>query len=93
MSTPQQPYIPRKSPVVGKDRLVSDDWDRSCLQPLLQAVNLLQTTVLSGPDADPNGIVIGSPGYLYRALGPSVTASKLYVKESGVDTDTGWVLK
>lgn len=88
----EQPYIPRKSPVLSGG-LISADWDRSFLQPLLQAVNALSTTILSGPDADPNGIVVGAPGYLYRALGTGITASKLYVKESGVNTKTGWVLK
>ena len=87
------PYIPRTSRVITADGLLSMDYDRSCLQPLINAVNALTTTILSGPDADPNGIVIGSPGYLYRALGPSVVTSQLWVKESGVDTDTGWVGK
>lgn len=86
-----QPFIPRKSPMTTKGGIVAHDWDASCFQPLIQAVNALSTTILSGPDADPNGVVIGSPGYLYRRIGAATSA--LYVKESGVNTDTGWVLK
>ncbi len=90
----QQPYLPRESPVIGKGGLISPEWDRSCLQPLVAAVNALSTSILSGPDADPNGVVVGRPGYLYRRMGDdSVTVSDLYFKASGVNTNTGWVLK
>ncbi len=88
-----QPYIPRETPIVSTGGSVSNRWDASCFQPLVQAAIAFSSTILSGPDADPNGIVVGSPGYLYRALGEGVTASLLWVKESGVDTDTGWVSK
>lgn len=86
-----QPYVPRRVPVLEGDT-ISHDWD-SWLQDLVSTLDALATTILSGPDADPNGIVVGSPGYLYRAMGEGVTTSALYVKESGVNTDTGWVLK
>ena len=85
------PYLPQQSTIVKKDGRVTDDWNRSYFQPMLQNLVALAQTILSGPDADPNTIVIGSPGYLYRQIGD--TTSALYVKESGVDTDTGWVLK
>jgi hypothetical protein len=43
-------------------------------------------------DGDPNTVVTASPPaiYLNRAAGAATT---LYVKESGVATDTGWVGK
>ena len=43
-------------------------------------------------DGDPNGVVTASPPafYLNRTGGVSTT---LYVKESGTDTNTGWVGK
>lgn len=82
-------YVPRRVPVL-EGKTISHDWD-VWLQSLAETLNALSTTILSGPDADPNGIVLGSPGYLYRQLGD--TTSALYVKESGVETDTGWVLK
>lgn len=85
------PYIPRKARVLGQDGLVSVDWDRMFCQPMLDTLLALSTTILSGPDADPNGVVVGSPGSLYRRVGAATSA--LYVKESGVNTDTGWTLK
>lgn len=87
MST--QAYVPRRTAVL-KDTLVSHEWD-VWFQNLANRVNALTGMVLSGPDADPNGIVAASPGALYTRVGS--TASKLYVKESGVNTMTGWVLK
>ena len=86
----QVPPVPRASHVVTGDRKVSHDWDK-WFQDVAQTLNALSTTILSGPDADPNGIVIGSPGYLYRRTG--AITSRLWVKESGVNTDTGWVGK
>ena len=86
----QVPPVPRASQVVNGDRKVSHDWDK-WFQDIAQTLNALSTTILSGPDADPNGIVIGSPGYLYRRTG--AITSRLWVKESGVNTDTGWVGK
>lgn len=84
-------YIPREAPIAGPGGRIAQRWDDACFQPLLQALTALSTTILSGPDADPNGIVIGSPGYLYRRVGAAT--SRLYVKESGENTDTGWILK
>ena len=92
MSNPT-PYIPRTSALTTTQGRVSAEWDRIFMQPMLETLLALSTTILSGPDADPNGIVVGSPGMLYRAMGPSVTTSALYVKESGVQTDTGWIVK
>lgn len=86
-----QPYIPRKSPIVSGG-FVSPEWDRSCFQPLIAAVNALAAITLQGHFADPNGNVVASPGALYTssAGGAGVT---LWVKESGVNTDSGWVAK
>lgn len=52
---------------------------------------LQETTPVPG-HGDPNGVVTASPGRLYVDLdgGAGVT---LYVKESGVDTNVGWVAK
>lgn len=36
-----QPYIPRQSRVITGNGLVTPEWDRSFLQPLMQAVNTL----------------------------------------------------
>lgn len=54
-------------------------------------VNGLGVALTNGTGS-PNGVVVGSPGGLYvdKAGGAGVT---LYVKESGVGTDTGWVAK
>ena len=87
MSIPQ-PYVPQQSKLITKDGHVSDDWNRSYVQPSLQTLIALSTTVLSGPDADPNLIVIGSPGYLYRQIGDATAT--LWFKTSGQDTDSGW---
>jgi hypothetical protein len=87
------PYIPRTSALTTTQGRVSAEWDRIFMQPMLETLLALSTTILSGPDADPNGVVVGSPGMLYRALGPSVTTSQLFVKESGINSDTGWVGK
>lgn len=87
MST--EAYVPRRVPVLT-GQTISHDWD-VWLQALRSDLDTLLGTILSGPDADPNGIVVGSPGDLYRAKGGATSA--LYVKESGVQTDTGWVLK
>lgn len=47
---------------------------------------------ITGGTGDPNGVVVGSPGNLYlnRSGGAGTT---LYVKETGVNTNTGWVAK
>lgn len=88
-----QPYIPRKTPMVGTGAIVSAEWDRSFLQPVLAALNALTAAlVLQGSFADPNGHVVASPGALYTvaAGGAGVT---LWVKESGSQTNTGWIAK
>ena len=89
MSQIQQPYVPRRVPLL-RGEFIAHDWD-SWLQDVVSALDALNVSILSGPDADPNGVVIGSPGYLYRRIGAATSA--LYVKESGVQTNTGWILK
>src|SRR5512143_512776 len=39
---------------------------------------------------DPNGVVFGSPGDAYLDVGASI--STLWIKESGVGTNTGWTV-
>lgn len=47
---------------------------------------------ISGGNGDPNTVIVGSPGDLWlRQNGGANTT--LYVKESGVATNTGWVAK
>lgn len=59
---------------------------------LMVLVRQLQSKVPARGSGDPNGVVTGSPGdtYVSTAGGAGTT---FYVKESGVDTDTGWVAK
>ena len=83
-------FVPRKSPVLRSGGLISVDWDR-WLQNMADGLNAISTRVLTGPDLDPNGSVVASPGAIYLRSGAAT--SRLYVKESGVNTDTGWVLK
>lgn len=47
---------------------------------------------ITGGTGDPNGVVTGSPGnvYLNRSGGANTT---IWIKESGVNTSTGWVAK
>jgi hypothetical protein len=48
--------------------------------------------MLHAGEGDPNGRVVASPGALYlNTEGGAGTA--LWVKESGVEDDTGWVAK
>jgi len=83
-----QPYIPNQSPLTIKGGDVSREWDRAYFQPSLQNLTALSSTILSGLDADPNLIVIGSPGYLYRQIGDATAT--LWFKTSGENTDSGW---
>jgi len=46
----------------------------------------------SSGTGDPNGVLTGSPGDLYSRIDGGAGTS-LYVKESGVATDTGWIAK
>jgi hypothetical protein len=48
--------------------------------------------VLTTGNGDPNGVVVGSPGALYTSTGGGAGVT-LWVKESGVGTNTGWVAK
>jgi len=58
---------------------------------LVSAVNGLLSGTKSGL-GDPNGVVTGTLGDLYRNQSGGANVS-LYVKESGVATNTGWVPK
>lgn len=49
-------------------------------------------TLWSSGSGDPNGTVKGSPGDLYSDTSGK-SGAIFYVKESGVDTDDGWVPK
>lgn len=51
--------------------------------------NALKITSGSG---SPNGVVTASPGALYLNVGGG-SINTLWVKESGTDTDTGWIAK
>jgi len=70
---------------------VADNATRHALETIA-AASLDLRGVLARGSGDPNGVVMGSPGALYlnRAGGAGTT---LYVKESGVNTNTGWVGK
>lgn len=58
---------------------------------IARAIVLPERLILTG-DGDPNGAVEASPPCLWlRRDGGAGTT--LYVKESGVNTDTGWVAK
>jgi hypothetical protein len=52
----------------------------------------LSAAITASGNGSPNDVVIGSPGDIYtnRSGGANTT---LWVKESGVDTNTGWVAK
>ena len=84
------PPVPRTSKVITGNDQISHDWDK-WFQAVAQTLDGLSAIVLSGPDADPNGIVSASPGATYTRRG-GIT-SRLFVKESGVNTNTGWVGK
>jgi len=43
--------------------------------------------------ADPNGFILASPGALYLYTNPAGAGTRLWVKESGAGTTTGWVAK
>lgn len=85
-----QPYVPRRSRMVDANGFVLRDWD-VWFQSLAATVNALAALLQSGPHT-PNTKVIGSPGDLYTSTlgGANVT---LWVKESGTQTNTGWVAK
>jgi hypothetical protein len=55
-------------------------------------VDQLNSRIKRGTDTDPNGKLSGRPGDLYVSLSGG-TGSTLWVKESGLNTRTGWVAK
>lgn len=58
------------------------------MEEITRQVNL--STPIQG-SGSPEGVVIASPTQLY--MDTAGTASViLYIKQSGVDTDTGWIL-
>lgn len=83
--------MPRKSEMTGPHNRVSHDWDK-WLQVVQNALDALGAVTVQGDFADPNTNVVASPGAIYTtaAGGAGVT---LWVKESGVNTDAGWVSK
>lgn len=61
------------------------------LEMLAAAIVLPERLIRTGA-GDPNGVIIGTPGMVWlRTNGGAGTT--LYVKESGVNTNTGWVGK
>ncbi len=72
------------------DAIANGPWQR-WFSNLVVAVNRLLSGTKSGL-GDPNGVVTGTLGDLYRNESGGAGAS-LWVKESGVATTTGWVAK
>lgn len=56
------------------------------------AIDVLKASMVLKGVGDPNGAVTGSPGDLYTSTAGGA-GTTLYVKESGVATNTGWVAK
>ena len=71
--------------------LVQDTQQRDVNDDLLAAVNALGQWEFVG-SGTPNGAVTASPGATYRNRSGGAGTS-FYVKESGVNTNTGWVGK
>lgn len=76
--------VPVYTPI-AKDR-VNETWAQ-WLSNLRDAVNIIRQGV-----GDPNGAETGSPGDVYLNLSGGA-ATTLWVKESGVNTDSGWIAK
>jgi hypothetical protein len=72
------------------DAIGNAPWQR-WFSNLVVAVNRLCSGTKSGL-GDPNGVVTGTLGDLYRNESGGANVS-LYVKESGSGTNTGWVAK
>lgn len=55
------PQIPRRSRVTGAQAMISDDWDRSFLQPLVRAVDTLTPggTFANNVAALAGGLLVG----------------------------------
>lgn len=85
------PKIPRNASVLREHGLISRDWDK-WFQAVAAQLSALGAVTLQGAFPDPNGDVVASPGALYTYSGGGAGVT-LWVKESGVETDTGWVSK
>lgn len=74
---------------VGTDvaRLVVALYD--VLRPIVRAVNALDDASVLRGQGSPEGVVVASLGRLYV----DAVAGRLYVKQSGANTSTGWVMK
>jgi hypothetical protein len=74
-----------------RNPLVDNAQQQQNNEGLIDAVNMLGQFLNTGAGS-PNGAVTASPPALYlnRSGGAGTT---LYVKESGVNTNTGWVAK
>lgn len=74
-----------------RNPFVADPQQQQNNEGLIGAVNTIGQFLNTGAGS-PNGVVTASPPALYlnRSGGPGLT---LYVKESGVNTNTGWVAK
>ena len=70
---------------IAKDR-VNDTWAQ-WFSALRDGVNIIRQGV-----GNPNSAETGSPGDVYLNLSGGAGAT-LWIKESGVKTDTGWVAK
>ena len=75
------------SPVLNKDGTLTDEWSRF----LQQAVENFNRLVRIGA-GDPNGVVTASPPAIFLNLAGGASTT-LWVKESGAETNTGWVGK
>lgn len=65
------------------------------LVPVVEKLRLLTDALLSRyleGEGSPEGVVTASPGAVYQNQTGGAGVS-IYVKESGVDTKTGWVAK
>lgn len=60
--------------------------------PNVSQVTLGTGTKISSGTGSPNGVVLGRPGDLYLNLAGGAV-NTLWVKESGSNTNTGWVAK
>lgn len=84
----QTPVLRPDEVLVGRDGRATKTFQQ-WVSAMQSALALLPTFRGSG---DPNGVVTASPPSLYfnNAGGANVT---IYVKESGMGTNTGWVAK
>ena len=82
--------VPQASSMINHLRQVTLDWF-SWLNSVRDGVNRVNGLVLSGEDTPENAVVASVGTIFLRSNGGANTT--LYVKESGTNTDTGWVAK